>query len=488
MSFDPAARPRFVPGFARGIFSIFFRRVELLGLSHVPEGGPVVFVANHPNGLVDPGLLVAFLPRPPRFLAKSTLWGNPVVRPFLDLAAAIPVYRRQDPGVDASRNEETFRACRDVLAAGGAIAIFPEGVSHSESALLPLKTGVGRIVLDALDRGPDLPVRIVPVGLTYDDKGTFRSRVLLDVGAPIDPRPWLEAWREDPRETVRQLTDRIHAALEDVTLNYPSWKEAGWIQRAAEVWSRPEVDLPSAPDMAAHYELRQRFADAYLDLRGRLPDLVAGVAARVEAYDEELERWRLDDAQVAALYPWTGVLRFVRVSLWRLLVLLPLGVLGIALHWPAWTAIGALSRRSATSPDVESTYKVFGSLLLYPVTWLLVAAGVGLRFGTLAALGAAVACPVLARVGLALWERRLQIRRQARAFLLLRSRRKAFEPLREQRRRLRSAVGDLVAIWSTGLPPVGSTDGVDGADSAVRVSRPSRSGAPAAGSADPSGP
>ena len=160
---------------ARVLARVFYRSVEVHGAERIPLQGPLLFVANHANSLVDPLLLIALLPRRVRFLAKSTLWNNPAVMPLLRLSGAIPVYRQQD-GSDMSRNRDTFVRCHDELADGGSIALFPEGISHHEAELQPLKTGAARIALGAeRDRGP-LGIRIVPVGLTFEEKGRFRSR------------------------------------------------------------------------------------------------------------------------------------------------------------------------------------------------------------------------------------------------------------------------------------------------------------------------
>ena len=144
----------------------WFRTVEHTGLEHVPDDGPVLVVANHGGGFVDPALLAATLPRFPRFLAMATLWKTPA-RPFLWFAGAIPVYRSADGGT--RDNLHTFAACHDVLAAGGVIGIFPEGQASDEPHLLPVKTGAARIVIGARARGTQ-GLKILPVGLIYEDK------------------------------------------------------------------------------------------------------------------------------------------------------------------------------------------------------------------------------------------------------------------------------------------------------------------------------
>src|SRR4051794_29554053 len=94
---------RFVRAVARLILKIFFREVEVVGAESLPRDRPLVLVANHVNGFIDSLMLMGPLPVMPRFLGKSPLWKVPVVRPFLELAGAIPVYRREDEGADPSR-------------------------------------------------------------------------------------------------------------------------------------------------------------------------------------------------------------------------------------------------------------------------------------------------------------------------------------------------------------------------------------------------
>src|SRR6266699_1804944 len=120
----------------RLVLRIFFRRIEAVGAENIPDSRPVIFVLNHPNGLVDPLFLLCFSPRPVSFLAKEPLFRMPVIGYFTRAFGSIPVYRRQDPGTDVTRNRETFARARGVLSRGGAIALFPEGASHDQPKLL----------------------------------------------------------------------------------------------------------------------------------------------------------------------------------------------------------------------------------------------------------------------------------------------------------------------------------------------------------------
>ena len=158
--------------FLRALFGlalrIFFRRIEIEGSERVPLEGPVIFVLNHPNSLVDPLVLLCFAPRPVSFLAKAPLFRMPLVSFFVRRFDSIPVHRRQDEGggTDSSRNRETFQRARELLSRGGSLALFPEGASHNEPKLLALKTGAARIALGTAAQGL-ASLQIVPMLLYY---------------------------------------------------------------------------------------------------------------------------------------------------------------------------------------------------------------------------------------------------------------------------------------------------------------------------------
>ena len=50
--------PRLIRALVRVLLAIFYRRLDVAGLEHVPSRGPLIVAANHGNGLIDPMLLV----------------------------------------------------------------------------------------------------------------------------------------------------------------------------------------------------------------------------------------------------------------------------------------------------------------------------------------------------------------------------------------------------------------------------------------------
>ena len=155
------------------LVNLYYPRMEVHGLEKIDKHKAAIFVPNHPNGLLDPILIMMATGRPVSFLAKSTLMGNPVGKLFLGAFAALPIFRMRDQGQaggptdeDNMRalNERVFSICRGILHRDGAMAIFPEGKTHSESYLAEFKTGAARIALSAeAESNWDDDIQIVPV-------------------------------------------------------------------------------------------------------------------------------------------------------------------------------------------------------------------------------------------------------------------------------------------------------------------------------------
>ncbi len=343
-----------------------------------------------------------------------------------------------------------------MLATGGAVALFPEGTSHNLPALQPLKTGAARIALEAeaerrVAAAPGEAVQILPVGLLFDVRPRFRSRAFVQVGEPIDIAPELTRYLAssdggEKAAAVRVLTARIDAGLRAVTLNYASWDEARLIARAADLIGRPELELPRRRSLAEGMELRRALLAGYRELAARCPERVEAAAEVVRRYDHLLRALGVRDDQVAAAYPPLGVARFVARSLLRLLVHLPLAVVGTALNLLPYLIVSAIARRVRHLPDQGATWKVFSSLVVYPLGWALAGVTVA-RWSGSAWLGllAALAAPWAGWAALRFHETRLRFAREARAYLVLGTRRRAAAELRATRDAVYREVQDLVA-------------------------------------------
>jgi len=151
-------------------------RLEVRGRENVPVKGPVLVVANHVH-LIDPVLLGASFWRRLWFVAKEELFRSRVGNLFFRSLGAFPVHR-------GGMNLEAFRQAEQVLAAGMALAIFPEG-QRSHNGQLHLAFS-GAALMASRRKVPILPVGITGTG---EIKGATwwlrRPHVIVNIGVPF---------------------------------------------------------------------------------------------------------------------------------------------------------------------------------------------------------------------------------------------------------------------------------------------------------------
>jgi 1-acyl-sn-glycerol-3-phosphate acyltransferase len=452
---------RIIVGLLRLALRVFFRRTEIAGLRRVPEDGPVIFVVNHPNGLIDPIFILCHAPRRVSFLAKAPILRMPVIGWLARSLDALPVYRQQDTGSDPARNRETFARCRALLKRGGTIAICPEGVSHNAPSLRPLKTGTARIALGVVGEDPQLDLKIVPCGLYYTAKSVFRSAALLYFGEPLTVEPVaLEADGDPPRAAVRALSDRIEHALRDVTLNAEHEQALATVTRAEKIFSAESVeDEDAETTLTRELDLRRRFLAAYAFYFQHAPARLAELEARIRRYEEELREAGVDLEDLsAARVPASQILRYLITRVLPTLVFTPLAIFGAIVHYPAYKLSQLIGLKIARDQeDVFATFKIAAALLFFPLTWLVLAAVCFWRWGWPFAVLALLVAPVSGFIAIRFFEELDRFVGGARAILFFFMRRRFFQRLLVERRNLRAemiALGEEAArAGAPVLPP-----------------------------------
>jgi glycerol-3-phosphate O-acyltransferase/dihydroxyacetone phosphate acyltransferase len=377
-----------ITAFFRFCLRIFFRRIELMGLERVPNHGAVVFAVNHPNGLVDPLFLLCFAPAPVSFLAKAPLFGYPIIGSIIRAFDAIPVYRKEESGGRslAEMNAEMFARAREILQRGGGIAIFPEGTSHDDPQLRELKTGAARIAL-----GANVAATVIPTGIYYTAKHAFRSSALVLFGEPLQVKP-LAVTGEPPPEEVDRLTAAIDGGLDAVTLQAESHVALNLISRAEDIFTSDDEQ-----PLIEEFDMRRRFLEGYHYLAKHDPHRLTKLQHSMAQLEAELRRAKLD---VHELQPRIDARR-----LFRVFILLPLALIGAALHWPTYRLVDALARRLAKGEgSMIATMKFLAALAFYPLTYIALALLAGWRFGAIAGVITLIATPALGYLAIRVFE------------------------------------------------------------------------------------
>ena len=422
--------------------SLLFYRVDRVGAP--PGRGAVLLLPNHPNSLLDPAVIWTTADRDVRFLAKSTLFATPL-RPLLTGAGAVPVYRRHDEGVDTSKNTETFAAVERAFAEGDVVCVFPEGVSHSTGRLVPLRTGAARMALGAERRGT--VVAIVPVGLNFDRKTAFRSRVTVVYGRPFACGDLLAG--ADDAAAVRKLTERMTEHMRRLLIEADPQGDAALVERVDRLYAAARGKPPDPEDRVAR---RRAIAVGLERLRNGSPEKYQEVFLRFRRYDDRLRRFGLRDRHLDWEVSTADAARFAARELIAAFILVPVALAGLATFAVPYYLTHAIAHRVTREPDVFATAQLFVGALVY-LAWIgLVAVAVGSLAGSAAGIMTLLVLPLVAILGLLAVERESSVLDTIQAWLLLRRTRRE---TRERLRRSRSELADIlddVHEWTSGIP------------------------------------
>ncbi len=352
----------------------FFKAVEVRHPERVPREGPVLLCINHPNNLIDSLLVGAVIPRKVHYMATAALFRNPLLARFLTACGVIPVHRRQDDPDKMDKNVAAFEACFSTLAEGHLIGIYPEGTTHAEPRVQRIKTGAARIALEAEARhGGKLGLTLIPVGLTFEARKSFRSRVLVTFGEPIEFQPYVDRYGEDPRKAVDALTTAIQWAMEGQVIHVERI-DADDLVREVEALYRGDLvrelqeERGLSPRQIDVLRLSRAIVDAVQHFKERDPGRVERLWQRIQEYKALLAEYRIKDQAVQS--------RLRVAPLRRRLGISGLGLLGLPLFAYGWV-VNALPyyvprwmARTLTTKETDyATARLLSSIVLVPFFW-----------------------------------------------------------------------------------------------------------------------
>jgi 1-acyl-sn-glycerol-3-phosphate acyltransferase len=303
----------------RRILRLYYPRIEVEGRKRLPASGAVLFVANHPNSLLDPALIGFATQRPVHFFAKAPLFDVPLFGALMRALGMVPAYRGQDDKAQVRKNLETLELGAAYLQRGEAVGIFPEGKSHDREGVEQVRSGAARIACQAVQGGAS--IKVVPLGLNYERKDRFRSAVWVRVGEPIDANAWLRARSEEEKKAMRAPTEEIDLRLRHLVVHL---NEERWQPFLPEL----EMLLPPGTDDAgnpiAALRQRKRFTDAMNHYLATDRPRAEAVAAAIERHRAQVAGAGLTmDSPILRLDAVRLTLRLLREILWLLAGLVP---------------------------------------------------------------------------------------------------------------------------------------------------------------------
>jgi 1-acyl-sn-glycerol-3-phosphate acyltransferase len=284
--------------------AIFFQKIEIRHGKNVPKQGPVLFVANHPDSQMDAFVLSSTIKRKVHYIAHAGLFANKLKAKLLRSCGVRPVYQKRGKSDEIDRNVDAFQECYEVLEKGEIIGIFPEGISEMERRVRKIKTGAARIVLEAERRNNyELGVNLIPVGLHFFSRSRFRSRVLVNVGRPIDLQPFFSLNEKDNVEAVNRLTAKIKDSLEHLTVNVQHTELDRFVKDIENIYrdelmTQATADHKSSKKIVAEFVITQKIADCVEYFHEHDPQKVRDMEEKISDYKRKLKRLHLKDIMV----------------------------------------------------------------------------------------------------------------------------------------------------------------------------------------------
>ncbi len=173
-------------------------KLEYYGMENLPKDRGYILVGNH-QSYWDPVMMGLKLDTTLTFMANEKLFHKPVLAPVIRGLGAFPVNLKK-PDMTA------IRTAKKVVKDGKVLALFPEGTRSHDGKLLKFKGGV---IYIASVTGED----VVPVCITYQNGGKFRSRILIRYGEVIPNREILEGKKKDT-ESMRQAAAKLQSVVQ----------------------------------------------------------------------------------------------------------------------------------------------------------------------------------------------------------------------------------------------------------------------------------
>ena len=303
----------------RRFIRIYYPAIHVSHPERLPEEGATLYIANHSNSLIDPVIIGITTNRPVRFLAKAPLFKIPVMGAVMKAIGMIPAYRGQDDKSSSSvrRNVESLNVAGENLAKGLPMGIFPEGKSHDMAHVEQVKTGAARIAQRAYElSGGKNPIWIVPLGLNFEDKTRFRSRVWVSVSEPVDAAAWFSKHEGKEKQAMRDLTNTLDERIKSVVIHL---EDARWEPLLNDLeWLAPTYESEEKVALVAKVQRRKNLADAINHFESENPEKAELITAKVAAHHEALGQAGIRISspllrQTGLALAWRQIIKIVRV-------------------------------------------------------------------------------------------------------------------------------------------------------------------------------
>ncbi|HEY0279702.1 MAG TPA: lysophospholipid acyltransferase family protein [Solirubrobacterales bacterium] len=182
--------------------TIALYRVTVRGRGNVPKRGAAVLAPNH-FSQADHFFVGVYLWRKVRFMAKSQLFGPPVLTYILKVGGVFPVRR-------GHRDEKAFETAYELIDQGELLLVYAEGGRSRSRELGTAKPGIGRIALES--GAPIIPTAIYGSAGVRGWKRLQFPKVTVEYGEPMT----FPVEKDPSRKRQQEVADEIFACVREM--------------------------------------------------------------------------------------------------------------------------------------------------------------------------------------------------------------------------------------------------------------------------------
>lgn len=351
---------------------VFFNKKVVHAKSNIPKDGPLIIVANHPGTFLDPLIIAATLNRQVYFLAKGDMFKNGITKWIFKQFNMIPVYRAQDDVSKMGQNNQTFIKCFEHLENNGVILIFPEGVSITERKLKPIKTGAARIALGAEERnGFQLGVKILPIGLNYENPHQFRKDVFVNIGEPISASEYQTSYSSSEIEASKQLTDVIKTSLSDLIIDIDDKRQEVLSEAIYNLHkSQVQLENPSlTSDKLEDFNYQKSISEAVKYFAKYQKTRFNQIYYRVKNYSQAIDFLNLDDKVLAEKTSQKPLITRVLFLVLKLIIGLPIFLYGFIHNYLPFALSPILTKKINKELEYQGPISMVIGMFLYLILY-----------------------------------------------------------------------------------------------------------------------
>jgi len=352
---------------------VFFRRITVRNQHLIPDTGPLLIAANHPNTFMDPIAIAAFVKQEVFFIAKGTVFNSPLKKWLLQKMNLIPVYRREDGVVPVTGNDATFRKCTEFLYQKGTLLIFPEGNSYNERRLRPLKTGAARIALAAESQANGyMEIRILPIGLNYTNPTRFRSDLFINIGEPISVKAFAAAATQDSFKTAQDLTAELRNKLADLLIITETEQEDELVQQVERVYRADLIkDMGLQNRQEDKFILTKGIAESIRYFQEHEPARIQSLRDKLNLYHQNLKKSGLQDKYLAQNQNSPHLLKDSFRTMFYLLGGFPIFLWGIITNYLPYYIPGKIADTLTDEEEFRAPIMMTAGIFTFGLTYAL---------------------------------------------------------------------------------------------------------------------